>query len=61
MQRGDQMAFDWEMINDFLLKCGSKRTPEDLGDQILDTIGRLILFDQGRSYFLNGNGKVFYA
>ncbi len=55
------MAFDWEMINDFLLKCGSKRTPEDLGDQILDTIGRLILFDQGRSYFLNGNGKVFYA
>ena len=52
------MAFDWEMINDFLLKCGSKRTPEDLGDQILDTIGRLIPFDQGRSYFLNGNGKV---
>ena len=52
------MALKWEMINEFLLQCGSRRTPEELGDQIIDTIGRLIPFDQGRLYFLDGNGKV---
>ncbi|MCC6095109.1 MAG: helix-turn-helix transcriptional regulator [Eubacterium sp.] len=52
------MAVKWESIDKFLLQCGSKRTPEDLGNQIMDSIGELIPFDQGRLYFLDGNGNV---
>jgi DNA-binding CsgD family transcriptional regulator len=48
----------WKRINDFLLDCGSYRDGKEFGKRILERIGALIPFDQGRLYFLNANGSV---
>jgi DNA-binding CsgD family transcriptional regulator len=45
-------------INDFLLDCGSYRDAKGFSRRILDRIGALIPFDQGRLYFLDDNGSV---
>ncbi|MDR1248805.1 MAG: helix-turn-helix transcriptional regulator, partial [Treponema sp.] len=45
-------------INDFLLDCGNYRDAKEFSRRILDRIGALIPFDQGRLYFLNDNGSV---
>jgi DNA-binding CsgD family transcriptional regulator len=48
----------WNKINDFLLDCGSYRNAKEFSRRVLDRIGALIPFDQGRLYFLDDNGIV---
>jgi len=45
--------------NDFILDCGSYRSPKEFGIRVMDKIGALIPFDQARLYFLDDNGVVF--
>lgn len=52
------MSLPWERIDDFLLGCGEIRTPERFACEVLNDIGDLIPFDQGRLYFLDDNGNV---
>lgn len=52
------MTFPWHLINDFLLHCGSKRSPLEFGRDILTRIDRLIPFDQGRFYLLDCSGNI---
>lgn len=48
----------WYDIQEFLLCCGSKRTPWELGMAVTNEIHTLIPFDQARLYLLDGNGKI---
>ncbi|MDD7388372.1 MAG: helix-turn-helix transcriptional regulator [Lachnospiraceae bacterium] len=52
------MSLPWDSIHDFLLHCGSQTDPYSFSEDVLDQIGKLIPFDQGRLYFLDDNGKV---
>lgn len=52
------MSLPWNSINEFLLRCGSNTDPYSFGEDVLNRIGKLIPFDQGRLYFLDDNGKV---
>lgn len=53
------MALPWSRMDDFLLKCGGNRDYEQFSKEVLNQIGTLIPYDQGRLYFLDDNGHVF--
>lgn len=48
----------WNRINDFVLKCGDKKSPHEFGISVLNHIAALVPFDQGRLYFLDESGDV---
>lgn len=52
------MGTSWEKINDFILRCGMERSPWKLSKAVLEQIGQLIPFDQGRLYLLDENGRI---
>lgn len=48
----------WRDLSDFVLRCGTEKSPHGFGASVLDHVAALVPFDQGRLYFLSDNGCV---
>lgn len=49
----------WSKLNEFLAQVGAFDDPMSLAVNTLLQLRKLVLFDQGRIYFLDADGKVF--
>ncbi len=49
----------WEIINDYLLMCGSKHELYPFGITIVQELRNIIDFDNALVYYLDGNRKVY--
>jgi DNA-binding CsgD family transcriptional regulator len=48
----------WEAIYEFVLTCGNFHSLKSFSQAVIDSVGQLVPYDQGRIYYFNGNGKI---